>query len=201
MAEYEGAQVPDRQDDQLDREHRFRALYQAYYRAILAYAVRRLRPAEDAADVVADVFTTAWRRIDQVPPPPGDQLWLYGVAQRVVAGRYRSARRRQNLTARLRADHGLLAPELPGARDSTGDLLLAALDRLPPTQRDALQLVLWEQLSHAEAAQVLGCSANAVAIRVHRAKQRLRDELTGVPLRRDQAPTAGSPSPARLHRS
>jgi DNA-directed RNA polymerase specialized sigma24 family protein len=38
-------------------------------------------------------------------------------------------------------------------------------------------LVYWEQLSHAEAAQVLGCSPNAVAIRTHRAKERLRDAL------------------------
>ena len=44
-----------------------------------------------------------------------------------------------------------------------------------------LQLVLWEQLSHAEAAQVLGCSANAVAIRVHRAKARLRGLLATGP--------------------
>jgi RNA polymerase sigma-70 factor (ECF subfamily) len=139
--------------------------------------------------------------MDQVPPAPEDRLWLYGVAQRVVAGRHRSARRRQNLTARLRADHGLLAPELPGARDSTRDLLLAALDRLPPAQRDALQLVLWEQLSHAEAARVLGCSVNAVAIRVHRAKERLRDELTRLSLRPDKAPTAGSRLSARLNRS
>jgi len=183
-----------------DRERRFHGLYQAYYRPILAYAVRRLGPDDDAADVVADVFTVAWRRIDQVPPAPDDRLWLYGVAQRVVAGRRRSARRLQNLTARLRASPGLPQPRLPGARDATSDVVLEALDRLPPAEREALQLVLWDQLSHAEAAQVLGCSANAVTIRVHRAKARLRAELRGRPASHAAAPADRFP-PARLHRS
>ena len=201
MADCEGAHVPGMQDHQTQREHRFRLLYEAYYRPVRAYAVRRLGPAEDAADVVADVFTTAWRRIDQIPPAPEDRLWLYGVARRVLAGRHRSARRRQNLAARLRADHGLPASDLPGARDTTRDLVLDALDRLPPAEREALQLVLWEELSHAEAAQVLGCSANAVAIRVHRAKGRLREDLSRPPRRPDRAPTPGPRSPARLNRS
>ena len=173
------------------RERRFDALYQEHYRPILAYAVRRVTPSEDAADVVADVFTTAWRRIDQVPEAPADRLWLYGVAQRVIAGRRRSARRLGSLTARLRADHasrpavqpgpghhglGYHGPGQPGLRDAITDRLVAALDHLSPAEREALQLVLWEQLSHAEAAQVLGCTPNAVTIRVHRAKARLRAE-------------------------
>lgn len=181
MAEREEPRVSGPEDQQRHRERRFAALYQEHYRPILAYAVRRAGPAEDAADVVADVFTTAWRRIDQVPGAPADRLWLYGVARRVVAGRRRSARRLSRLTARLttplRADEPALAQ--PGLRDATADRLLAALDRLPAGEREALQLVLWEQLSHAEAAQVLGCSANAVAIRLHRAKTRLRGDLSG----------------------
>jgi len=176
-----------------DRERRFRALYQAYYRPILAYAVRRLGPADDAADIVADVFTVAWRRIDQVPPAPDDRLWLYGVAQRVVAGRRRSARRLQSLTARLRAAPGI-APQLPGAWDATSDRVLEALGRLSPAEREALQLVLWDQLSHAEAAQVLGCSANAVTIRVHRARARLRAELIRGPASHAAAPADHCPA-------
>jgi RNA polymerase sigma-70 factor (ECF subfamily) len=202
MAEREEPCVPGTKDHQRDAERRFAALYQAYYRPILAYAVRRVAPGEDAADVVADVFTTAWRRIGELPEAPADRLWLYGVAQRVIAGRRRSARRLFHLTARLRADVGTRQPgELasgqlasgqpgpgqpgpgqPGLRDAISDRVVAALDRLSVREREALQLVLWEELSHAEAAQVLGCSANAVAIRVHRAKTRLRRELSATEL-------------------
>jgi RNA polymerase sigma-70 factor (ECF subfamily) len=189
MAEREEPRVPDTRDHQRDTERRFAALDQAYYRPILAYAVRRAAPGEDAADIVADVFTTAWRRIGELPEPPADRLWLYGVAQRVLAGRRRSARRLGHLTARLRAESGTrpanqlapdqLVPGQPGLRDTSTDRLLAALDHLPAGEREALQLILWEQLSHAEAAEVLGCSVNAVAIRVHRARTRLRHELSG----------------------
>jgi DNA-directed RNA polymerase specialized sigma24 family protein len=67
--------VPGTENDQRDdEERRFDALYQAYYRPILAYAVRRVTPAEDPADVVADVSTTAWR-IDELPQAPADRLW------------------------------------------------------------------------------------------------------------------------------
>jgi DNA-directed RNA polymerase specialized sigma24 family protein len=54
-------------------EPRFHELYQANYRPVLAYAVNRLGPGEDAHDVVADVFATAWRRLPDVPPPPSDR--------------------------------------------------------------------------------------------------------------------------------
>lgn len=189
--------MPGTKNHQRDAERRFAALYQAYYRPILAYAVRRVAPGEDAADVVADVFTTAWRRIGELPEAPADRLWLYGVAQRVIAGRRRSARRLFHLIARLRADVGTRqpgqlasgqpgpgqpGPGQPGLRDAISDRVVAALDRLSAREREALQLVLWEELSHAEAAQVLGCSPNAVAIRVHRAKTRLRRELSATEL-------------------
>ncbi len=203
MTEREEPRVSGPDDQRRHREHRFAALYQAYYRPIMAYAVRRVAPAEDAADVVADVFTTAWRRIGELPEAPADRLWLYGVAQRVIAGRRRSARRLFHLTARLRADVGTRqpgqlapgqpgpgqpGPGQPGLRDAISDRVVAALDRLPVREREALQLVLWEELSHAEAAQVLGCSANAVAIRVHRAKTRLRRELSATELPATERP-------------
>ena len=66
--------------------------------------------------------------------------------------------------------------------DPVTEHVLAALATLKAADREALLLVHWEQLSFAEAAQVLGCSANAVGIRVHKAKARMRallDEETG----------------------
>jgi hypothetical protein len=117
MAEREEPRVPGTRDHQRDTERRFAALYQAYYRPILAYAVRRAAPGEDAADIVADVFTTAWRRIGELPEPPADRLWLYGVAQRVLAGRRRPARRlglNAGSTARRRAALYRVIESLPG---------------------------------------------------------------------------------------
>lgn len=49
--------------------------------------------------------------------------------------------------------------------------------RLRAGDREVLMLVMWEGLSHAEAAEVMGCSVNAIGLRVRRAKERLRSAL------------------------
>ena len=166
--------MPDRDPSWEHREQRFSSLYREHYRSVWAYAVRRIQSQADGADVVAEVFATAWRRLPEVPDPPADLLWLYGVARRVVAGKRRSARRMRNLIARLQAT---AVPASTVTGDQVTDRVLEAVARLRPVEREAIALVHWEQLSHAEAAQVLGCSANAVAIRVHRARARLRQAL------------------------
>jgi RNA polymerase sigma factor (sigma-70 family) len=162
--------VPD------EREHRFRQLYAEHYQPVQAYVVRRLAVSADVPDVVAEVFTIAWRRLDDVPAAPADRLWLYGVARRVIGGRHRGMRRLAGLLARL-ASQVEQSPIEQAQPLQQADWLLAAMQQLRPADREALRLVHWEQLSHAEAGAVLGCSANAVAIRVHRAKARLRELL------------------------
>jgi RNA polymerase sigma-70 factor (ECF subfamily) len=57
------------------------------------------------------------------------------------------------------------------------EILRLAIERLPSLDREALKLVMWDLLSHEEAAQVLGCSANALGVRLHRARNRLQQEL------------------------
>jgi len=179
-------------DDGKDqRELRFQRLYQANFRPVQAYAVNRLGTPDDVPDVVAEVFTTAWRRLADVPPPPGDRLWLYGTARRVIARRYRSASRLRNLVGRLAAEWYPTAHLPPPGQDPARDRVLAAVAELKPPDREALLLVHWEQLSYAEAAQVLGCSANAVGIRVHKAKARLRTLL-------GEEARAGRPVPAAV---
>jgi RNA polymerase sigma factor (sigma-70 family) len=158
-------------------EPRFRELYQANYRPVLAYVVNRLGPGEDAHDVVADVFTTAWRRVPDIPPPPSDRLWLYGTARRLIARRYRTVGRMVRLLGRLASEQHLAEGPAP-AGDPVQDRVLAALGTLKPAEREALLLVHWEELSYAEAAQALGCSVNAVGIRVHKARARLRALLS-----------------------
>lgn len=171
---------PDEDRDQ--RELRFRRLYQAYFCPIQAYTVNRLGPVDEVADVVAEVFMTAWRRLADIPPPPGDRLWLYGTARRVISRRHRSASRLHNLVRRLAADQRQAErrhkeQSLDWAQDPAQERLLAAVARLKPADREALLLVHWEQLTYAEAAETLGCSVNAIGIRVHKAKARLRELL------------------------
>jgi RNA polymerase sigma-70 factor, ECF subfamily len=87
-----------------ERRHRFEAIYAAGFGPILGYVLRRTDNGEDAADVVAETFLTAWRRLDDVPPGDRAMLWLYGVARRVLANHRRGERRRSDLSDRLRAE-------------------------------------------------------------------------------------------------
>lgn len=155
------------------RKRRFDALYAEHHRAIHAYVSRRLRA--DVADVTAEVFTVAWRRLDGVPEGEAALLWLYGVAYRQVARARRSQWRRLRLLTRLGEEARRRADG--GDGDGEEHRVLEAIERLRPADREVLMLVLWERLSHAEAGAVLGCSPTAVSQRLHRARERLRAEL------------------------
>jgi len=156
---------------------RFEALYTGSYQEISGY-VRRRVPPDAADDVVAQVFTVAWRRFGQVPGPPQDRLWLFGVARNCAAEHHRAATRRLRLRTRLSQEPAAVAHVPgPGGPDHDPGPVLAALASLKPRDREALQLVLWDELSHAEAAAVLGCTVNAFELRYRRARNRVRDAL------------------------
>ncbi len=153
---------------------RFRALYDEGFRKIYAFVVRSLPHDRSLVDdVVADIFLTVWRRIDDVPMPPEDHLWLFGVARNVIARHRRTESRRMRLVERL-------THERPPAVFHGSDLhqqVVEAVNILPRRDREAVHLVLWENLTHREAAAVLGCSENAVRIRIHRARKRLAERF------------------------
>jgi RNA polymerase sigma factor (sigma-70 family) len=161
------------------RQARFEAIYAAYHGPILGYALRRTGSPDDAADVIAETFLTAWRRLDEMPPGPQARLWLYGVARRVLANHHRGERRRSALADRLRGE--LAAAYLPP--DHSGELaqIAAAFGRLPERQRELLALNAWEGLDYGQIAVVLGCSRNAVRVRLHRARSRFATELAAGP--------------------
>ncbi|HUB38595.1 MAG TPA: sigma-70 family RNA polymerase sigma factor [Streptosporangiaceae bacterium] len=153
----------------------FERLYTARYAEIAGYVRRRVAEA-DADDVIAHVFTVAWRKFEQVPSPPDDRLWLFGVARNSVAEHDRSRQRRLRLHVRL-AEDAVTAASRAGNSDPRYEPVLTAMSSLRPADREALQLVLWEELTHAEAASVLGCSVNAFELRYRRARNVVRDAV------------------------
>jgi RNA polymerase sigma-70 factor (ECF subfamily) len=142
----------------------------AHTAAVLAYALRRTSR-EDAADVVAETFLVAWRRLDDVDERTA-LPWLYAVARRVLLSQQRATRRQQAIAQRVAA--GL--PETPESQLGS-PRVLEALAALSEAEREVLMLAAWEELSSSEAARVLGCSATAYRIRLHRARRRLRERL------------------------
>ncbi len=156
------------------KEARFEGMYRSTYRSLLAFALRRVGDPEDARDVVAETFAITWRRLDDVPDGVSEKAWLFGVARRVLANHRRSRWRSSLLQDKLTAQRQMQAVE-PGPPDSSLCVeALAALSRLPLKQQEVLRLAAWEGLSHGDVAVVLGCSANAVDVRLHRARKALQ---------------------------
>jgi RNA polymerase sigma-70 factor, ECF subfamily len=152
---------------------RFGALYAAHYPEIYRYVHRRLATnPEDVPDVVADIFSVAWRRVDEIPRPPEDRLWLYGVAHNLVLHTHRATFRRRRLHMRMSRYEAL-----PVSSSDTSDAVRAAITRLRLQDQELLRLLFWDGLSHAEVAALLDCSVNAVAVRLQKAKRRLRAKL------------------------
>lgn len=189
--------MTDSQPQATEQAAAFAELFRQTYPSIVAYARRRVA-ADQVDDVVSDVFATAWRRRGDLDPTVEPLPWLYGVAANAVRNQRRSDGRHLRLVERIETepvpDHGPDPAERPGAE------LRAAIDRLSFDDQEVLRLVAWEGLGHAQVGQVLGCSTNAVGIRIHRARQRLEVELDRLanpitPTANPQAANSQTPNP------
>lgn len=158
-----------------DAEARFSRLYEENCEDLLAYALRRAATPEDAADLVAETFLVAWRRLANVPPGARTRLWLFGVARRLLANQRRGEFRRDRLADRLRAE---LAMAVAGdGAPAPADSVACALGRLEEPDREVLLLAAAEELKPAQIATVLEISPVAARSRLHRARRRLINEL------------------------
>lgn len=154
------------------RQARFEAVMAAVYEPLQRYARRRTSP-DEADDLVADTLLVVWRRLDEVP---ADAVlpWCYRVAANCLANSRRSSGRRLRLASRAAqfdVPRDVAEPELPDPA------LHAALRTLSEPDQEVLRLWAWEDLAPAEIAVVLGVTANAVSIRLHRAKAHLAEAL------------------------
>ncbi|SBT51783.1 RNA polymerase sigma factor [Micromonospora auratinigra] len=165
----------------------FTGLYAAHYPDIVRYGLRRLPDADAAAELAQDVFVVVWRRRGEVPEPA--LPWLYAVARHTVANRWRQGRGGPALLPLSEADQvpaGLVGP------DAVAPVLdlHRALRGLPEADQEILRLVGWEDLSVADAATALGCTRSAAAVRLFRARRRLRSALATRPPRPDPRPAS-----------
>lgn len=155
----------------------FDDLYRRHHPAVRRYVRRRLLAA-DADDVVGDIFAIAWRRRHDLPPESGQLPWLYGTARRVLANEHRRVRRLHALTDRLENQDRPASSGVDPSDQAAGLIDVArAFDRLSDDDQELLRLVAWESLDTADVARVLDCSRPAAAMRIARARRRLRKQL------------------------
>ena len=151
----------------------FTEFYRCYHRLVLTVAHQRLGSFLDAEDLTAEVFRIAWRE-----HRAGRELtlpWLYRVLRNCIGNEYRRRRRFDALVERLgTADQP--PNQVPEADDDVADLR-RQIQALPEGDRELIYMAYWEDLTRAEIAAILGCTAATVRVRLLRARRRLHAAL------------------------
>jgi len=157
---------------------------------MLAVARRLLRSEEDAADAVQDAFLSAFRGIDGFAEGSQLSTWLHRIAVNAALMKLRTRRRHpeepiEDLLPKFCEDghRENPGPAWSGSLErlleskETRQLVRECIDRLPESYRTVLLLRDIEELDTEEAATALGMTTNAVKVRLHRARQALRELL------------------------
>lgn len=156
-------------------ERAFRSIFEDHHEALFRFAYR-LTGATDAAE---DIAQECFLRLIQQPrfdPVRGSlRQFLYGTVRNLARQRWQAGDREVTWEDESEAD----APPLPDAMISAevSEAVQAALNLLPPLQREAIVLFEFEELSLEETAAVAGADVGTVKSRLHRARERLRRSL------------------------
>lgn len=146
----------------------FRAFFQREYRQVLGVAYALTGDVSAAEDLCQEAFMAAFRRWDEVGVMEHSGAWV----RRVIANRSASRFRRLAAEGRamLRFGRELIEPQPPSA-DSVA--VWTAVRKLSRRQAEIIVLTYFSGLSHAEAADVMGCSVETARTHLKRAKARL----------------------------
>jgi RNA polymerase sigma-70 factor (ECF subfamily) len=158
---------------------RFAVVFHRHFGAVHGFVARRLGR-ELADDLAGSVFVEAFAARERYDAErPDARPWLYGIATNLVRRHRRKEERGLRAYARAAAGDAAAADD-PHDRLSAGGeapRLAAALAALRPSDRDALLLFVWADLSYDEVAIALRIPAGTVRSRIHRARRVLREHL------------------------
>ena len=154
----------------------FGELFDAYYDRIYAYAYRRVGSREQAEDIAASVFEDALRGIKRVRwQGKPIAAWLYRIAARRVADFYRARKNDAPLDEFTHISSDGIGDDLE--RDDEYATVRRGLQKLTASEREIICLAFFDELDGETIASLLGCTANNVYVRTHRALKKLESFL------------------------
>ena len=165
-------------------DHALATLMHRWELGVKAFLLRLGVPAADVEDVAQEAFVRLYQKRDRYRAGAAFKPWLLTVAGNLGRNRlrWRFRRREDSIEAMDEAQPGGFDPVDTSARPAS-DLaekanlardVRKAVNALPDNLRQAVLCVELEDLSYAEASQVMGCSAKAVETRLYRARELLR---------------------------
>jgi RNA polymerase sigma-70 factor (ECF subfamily) len=158
----------------------FEAFYRRHVEAVALFLARRVADPHTVADLVADVFLAALDSAHTYRSGLGSEIgWLYGVARNTLSAESRRAVRELRLANRIGGRRLLDADDVSRMEDridaeAPARRAIEAMAGLPGSERAVLELVAIDQLSVGEAAVALGIRQGTARVRLHRARQALR---------------------------
>jgi RNA polymerase sigma-70 factor (ECF subfamily) len=183
--------MDERPDDVLVEEARqgsteaFSELARRHQQRIFCLIYGMTRNRSDTDDLCQEVFMTAFRSISGFNQKSSFYTWVYRIAVNTSLNFLKKRGRKkeragfhENLPYADEKAAASWSPEGSSTRNELQGLLEEAVDSLPPLYRVSFLLVADQGLSHAEAARALGCSANTVSWRMHKARKMLRARLS-----------------------
>ena len=181
------ADVPDgtyaRRVQKGDRDA-FRVLIERYEGMVFDLTHQYADSPSDAEDLAQDVFTRAYRRIDDLEKPDRFSSWLYGIALNRCRDYAKNVRRETYAFSRTEERDD--ADALPSGAPSQDEALVAeerhqqlwaALEELSPTYATPFLLKYRDGMTYKAMSKRLDVSVSALKVRVHRARKKLRNLL------------------------
>lgn len=161
----------------------FRILFERYAPILLRLTRRHLRDDELAGEIVQQTFfrlhgaRNDFRRGSKLRP------WVMTIAMNLVREHWRRSKRRKMTALQVETQAAPEADFMPLELRQRSELLHVALEKLPTSQREVVELHWFQERPYAEVAQIVGTSEGAVRVRAHRAymtlKQLLVSEIRG----------------------
>jgi len=148
-------------------------LYRRYLPLVLRVATSILRNAADAEDVTQDVFANLPKSIRRYQPG-NFEAWLKAVTARTVLMRMRRQRREAEIQTALAVGVDDVSYRFEGEVNADADRVQLAVQRLPESLRNVVELRLLRGLPHSEIGLRLGLTRNACEVRLCRALKQLR---------------------------
>jgi len=155
-------------------------LYDRYTPLLYALALRILRSAADAEDVVQEVWVQVWKRLATYDPRRGSlAAWLVTVARTRALDKYRSLSSRTKAESKVDPDPVAppVDPSTSAAHRQLSEKVRGALGQLAPQQRQVLEVAYFDGLSQSEIAERLNAPLGTVKSWTRQALMRLRELL------------------------
>jgi RNA polymerase sigma-70 factor, ECF subfamily len=148
----------------------FNALLEKHYRTVYSFAYKLSGNALEAEDITQDALLRVARSIKQFQSRSKFTTWLYRI---VLNASYDMMNKKKEQRMACENYRDQLEDIIRSTRKISEEIL-AGLAQLTRPEREALVLTVYEDMTHAQAAEVLGCAETTISWRMFRARKKLR---------------------------